>query len=258
MLHAYQQNYAAANKNSTTEALLAYVFREFLKSVSEMNSTTFICWNTFYCETVARQQVSPRKNGNPVVVDPANPTNDVANRMQDWGQLAAYAQATLKHFDKQEMAGLSRMMSELRSENQCLRDEVKVLRADIARFRKEAFHRSVTTTAAFAAFQPGKDVIPFELAGLKWKIHFHNKEQLLPSLELPPESVKELGDSGWGFSVTGSFSWQYHTENDSWRNEVKGTMTFKPGSTHLMVTSSWVYLQVTSKTALKVKATISL
>jgi len=270
MLHAYQQHYASMavmKKDGTKRQMLASIFRDFLKSVTEMNATTFICWNAFYSETVARQHIfttPARKDGdkrNPVIVDPANPTNDVANRMHDWGPFVAYAQATLKHFDKQEMVGLSRMVSELRSEKQVLQEEIKLLREDITRLRKAAFHRSVVTVVTFAPFQPEKDSIQCEVAGLKWKIHFrHNKEryQVGASLELLSESAKELGESGWCFSVTCTLAWQSNNES-SFRNEVKAPLSYQSGKTHFVVTDSWFSSTYLSQGGtIKVKATITM
>lgn len=56
----------------------------------------WLCWNAYYTLETARQHVD--KNAPPVVIDPVNPTNNVAPNEDSWKVMAVEARKTLAAF----------------------------------------------------------------------------------------------------------------------------------------------------------------
>ena len=56
----------------------------------------WISWNAFYTSEVAHQHVD--NNSPPVVINPVNPTNNVAPKSEHWNELATNAKKTLTAF----------------------------------------------------------------------------------------------------------------------------------------------------------------
>jgi len=79
------------------------IFRHFLELIGDLSSHTFICWNASYEEAAVRQYMQGDagyaailpKGPHPVVMDPANPTRNVAVDTPDLKPFILYAKETL-------------------------------------------------------------------------------------------------------------------------------------------------------------------
>lgn len=107
MWRAYQQSETAEFVRPATEAKedkRDVVFRAFLQLLSSLSEQTFICWNAQYEESVVSKLMHNAESKRdllpfgpaPIVMDPANPTANVADRVEDWQPLIKYAQQTLQ------------------------------------------------------------------------------------------------------------------------------------------------------------------
>jgi len=243
-LRTYQQNAPSLLANmgkKTNFDILAALFQIFLRNITELSSNTFICWNTHYSEEVARNNVMIKSNKpfNPIVVDPANPTNNVANRLDDWMPFISYAQKTLLYFDNCELA-------RLRKETEFLKQELDAQKQITNLLMKRVFCRSLNETYIFDTFQPTKDFKDFELAGLMWRLRFKEEGRcLMVVLDLLSES-KLLN---WNVTVTCKLTIEGERERDysnysfgsdyssfgQLSRTCNATFTFKPSEAYYIV-----------------------
>lgn len=83
MLHAYQSTPFTQDSGVFLKAVYARFF-ELLSMGEELS----ISWNAFY-DPIKAQSVFPQKR--PLVLDPSNPTNNVASRISNWSEIRTEA-----------------------------------------------------------------------------------------------------------------------------------------------------------------------
>jgi len=163
-----ESKFTAAAQGSASSPLdkRDVIFRSFLELISRADRNTFLCWNTHYDESAVKYFMQDDQgykallpNGpNPIVMDVANPTNNVANRITNWQPLRQYAQRTLRKTTEADVSSLQLKVAEQQA-------EIETLKKSYEQSSAEALKRHAALTAIMFAPRTGTVLVP--LASLR-------------------------------------------------------------------------------------------
>ena len=151
MLRAYQQTFsqlsssnsamAASPNREALEDKRDLIFRGFLELLASASPRTFLCWNAFYEESAVAQLMQDPSmklkllpyGPKPIVMDPVNPTANVANQIEDWLPLIAYANQALHMVATGAISGLQAKVQALETDMEKMQKKHEEQATSIAR-----------------------------------------------------------------------------------------------------------------------------
>jgi len=223
MLHAYQNTFTPGQNTYKT------TFHRFLTLLCD--PVLLLSWNVYYSTELAHMYVTIKQL--PMVVDPTNPTNNVAARVKDWQEITTYVQQTLAQFQEivtnSVLEQFTKEMKELTEKNNDME-------------KKLSFMQMILVGSRSIDVELTKlEKKNFKFINLDWSINFD--EKMVPSLKLestPPiadysltiksSAVEKSNNKGFDYSDGGYNSYLPFNQT---RTIFNSTPLFTPSRTHL-------------------------